>query len=85
VVVTVVVVAHVLLASIFIAIVLSVVTPPLYRARVSSRSSSWARYSATRSPAWLRRLSFMGAFSSGQGDLAARSGQILRELGRPNH
>jgi hypothetical protein len=33
-----------------------------------------------------RRLSFVGAFSSGQGDLAARSGQILRdELGRPDH
>jgi hypothetical protein len=33
-----------------------------------------------------RRLSFIGAFSSGEGDLAARSGQILRdELGRPDH
>ncbi|MDT7567996.1 MAG: hypothetical protein QOG76_6620 [Pseudonocardiales bacterium] len=33
-----------------------------------------------------RRLSFVGAFSSGQGDLAARAGQILRdELGRPDH
>jgi len=33
-----------------------------------------------------RRLSFVGAFSSGQGDLAARFGQILRdELGRPDH
>ena len=33
-----------------------------------------------------RRLSFIGAFSSGESDLAARSGQILRdELGHPNH
>lgn len=30
-----------------------------------------------------RRLSFVGTLSSGQGDLAARSGEILRdELGR---
>ena len=30
-----------------------------------------------------RRLSFIGTWSSGQGDLAARSGEILRdELGR---
>jgi hypothetical protein len=43
VVVTVVVVVHVLLASIFVAIVLSVVAPPLYRARLWPR---WAVYLA---------------------------------------
>ena len=33
-----------------------------------------------------RRLSFVGSFSSGEGDIAARSGQILRDgLGQPEY
>jgi hypothetical protein len=48
---------------------------------VTQRTASHDDLAAPR-----RRLSFVGAFSSGQGDLAARSGQILRdELGRPDH
>jgi hypothetical protein len=52
--------------------------PAVLTQMVTQRAPSHDDLAAPR-----RRLSFVGAFSSGQGDLAARSGQILRDEPRP--